>query len=158
MGALLVNVVGSFLLVPWKPLGEVSRLCREMENLWDRFLGERPFPRLLSEEWLPSVDISETGDNLLIRAELPGMDAKDVEVTLSGNMLTIKGEKKKEEEEKGESYYSSERYYGAYERALRLPVEVQTDKAEATFDKGVLTITLPKVEAAKKREIEIKVK
>ena len=97
-------------------------------------MGQKAFPRLPSEEWLPSLEFSETGDNLLIRAELPDMDAKDVEVTLSGNMLTIKGEKKKEEEEKGESYYSSERYYGACERALRLPVEVQTDKAEATFD------------------------
>lgn len=145
-------------IVPWRPFREISTLRREMDNLFNRFFGETRFPRLVSEGWQPSVDISETKDKILIKAELPGMDAKDVNVTISGEMLTIQGEKKKEVEEKDEHYYCSERYFGAYERTFQLPTGVQADKVEATFDKGVLLITLPKVEEAKKKKIEIKVK
>lgn len=145
-------------LVPWRPLEEVSRLRREMDDLWSRFFGKTTFPRLVSEEWLPSIDVSETKDNLLIKAELPGMDAKDVNISISGNTLTIKGEKKKEEEEKDENYYCCERYSGSFQRVFQLPANVQIDKVEARFDKGVLNIMLPKVEEAKKKEIEIKVK
>jgi HSP20 family protein len=129
-----------------------------MDDLWNRFLGETPFSRAFTEEWLPSADISETKDNLLIKAELPGLDPKDINVSVSGDLLTIKGEKKKEEEEKDEHHYFMERYYGSFQRSFRLPVNVQGDKVEATFDKGVLNITLPKSEEAKKKEIEVKVK
>lgn len=145
-------------LVPWRPFGEMSRLRKEMDNLMNRFFGETAFPKIVSEEWMPTVDISETKDNIIIKAELPGMEAKDVNVSISGDMLTIKGEKKKEKEEKDESHYYSERYYGNYERSFRLPTGVQSSKAEASFDKGVLKVTLPKVEEAKKKEIEIKIK
>ncbi len=145
-------------LVPWRPFGEMSRLRKEMDNLMNRFFGETAFPKIVSEEWMPTVDISETKDNIIIKAELPGMEAKDVNVSISGDMLTIKGEKKKEKEEKDESHYYSERYYGNYERSFRLPTGVQSNKAEASFDKGVLKVTLPKVEEAKKKEIEIKIK
>jgi HSP20 family protein len=145
-------------LVPWRPFGEISRLRKEMDSLMNRFFGETAFPKLVSEEWSPAVDISETKDTILIKAELPGMEAKDVNVSISGDILTIKGEKKKEKEEKDESHYYSERYYGSYERSFRLPTSVKSDKAEASFDKGVLKVKLPKVEEAKKKEIEIKVK
>jgi HSP20 family protein len=145
-------------LVPWKPFGEVSSFRKEMDRLWDRFFGETPFGRTFTEEWLPSVDVSETKDKLLIKAELPGLEAKDVNVSVSGDVLTIKGEKKKEEEEKDEHYYHCERYCGSFQRSFRLPVNVQTDKVEATFDKGVLNITLPKTKEATKKEIKVKVK
>lgn len=86
-------------LVPWRPFSEeLSSLRREMDNLWNRFFGETPLARRLTEEWWPSVDLSETKDSFIIKAELPGLDAKDVEVSISGNVLTLKGEKKKEEE------------------------------------------------------------
>ena len=111
-----------------------------------------------TEEWLPSVDISETEDKLLIKAELPGLEVKDVSVSISGDILTIKGEKKKEEEDKDEHHHYVERYFGSFQRSFRLPVNVQADKVEATFDKGALKVRLPKVEEAKKKEIEIKVK
>ena len=84
-------------LVPWRPLRGVSTLRREMDDIWNRFLGEIPFSRAITEEWWPSADISETKDKLLIKAELPGLDAKDINVSVSGDLLTIKGEKKKEE-------------------------------------------------------------
>jgi len=129
-----------------------------MDKLWNTFLGETPFSRRFAEEWLPSVDISETEDKLLIKAELPGLEAKDVSVSISGDILTIKGEKKKEEEEKDEHHHYVERYSGSFQRSFRLPVNVQADKVDAAFEKGVLKVTLPKVEEAKKKEIEIKVK
>ena len=145
-------------IVPWKPFGELSSFRGEMDRLWNRFLGGTPFGRTFTEEWLPSVDVTETKDNLLIKAELPGLEAKDVNVSVSGDILTIKGEKKKEEEEKDEHYYHCERYCGSFQRSFRLPVDVQADKVEATFDKGVLKVTLPKAEEAKKKKIEVKVK
>ena len=145
-------------LVPWRPFRGVSTLRREMDDLWSRFLGETPFSRTFTEEWLPSADISETKDKLLIKAELPGLDAKDIDVSVSGDLLNIKGEKKKEEEEKDEHHHFVERYYGAFQRSFRLPVNIQSDKIDATFDKGILNISLPKSEEAKKKKIDIKVK
>ena len=145
-------------IVPWRPFGgELSSFRKEMDNLWNRFFGEAPFARPLAKEWSPSVDISETKDKLLIKAELPGLEAKDVNVSISGDLLIIKGEKDKEEEEKDEHYHCIERCCGSFQRSFRLPVNVQADKVEAAFDKGVLKITLPKIEEAKKKEIEIKV-
>ena len=146
-------------LVPSRPFGgELSSFRREMDRIWDRFLGETPFAKVLSEEWAPSVDVSETKDNFVVKAELPGLEAKDVNVNISGDLLTIKGEKKKEEEEKDEHHYCAERYYGSFQRVFQLPTSVQADKVEATFDKGVLKVTIPKAEEAKKKEIEVKVK
>jgi len=146
-------------LVPWRPFSEeISSLRREMDNLWNRFFGETPLARRLTEEWWPSVDLSETKDSFIIKAELPGLDAKDVEVSISGNVLTLKGEKKKEEEEKDEHHYRAERYYGSFHRTFQLPTNVKAEKIEATFEKGVLKVMLPKVEEAKKKPIEVKVK
>ena len=146
-------------LVPWRPFGgELSSLRREMDNLWNRFFGETPLARRLGEEWWPSVDVSEIKDNLIVKAELPGLDAKDVDVSISGDVLTIKGEKKREEEEKDEHHRYVERYYGSFQRSFRLPSNVKGEKVEATFDKAILKVTLPKVEEAKKKQIEVKVK
>ena len=145
-------------LVPWRPFGELSSFRDEMDKLWNRTFGERPFAGALTEEWLPSVDISETKDSYIVKAELPGLEAKDVNVNLSGDLLTIKGEKKKEAEDKEEQHYCVERYYGSFQRVFQLPSGVKGDKIAATFEKGVLKITLPKAEEAKKKEIEIKVK
>jgi HSP20 family protein len=144
--------------MPLRPFGELGSIRSEMDRLWNKFLGETSFARRFREEWSPSVDISETKDKLVINAELPGLDSKDVNVSISGDFLTIKGEKKKEEEEKDEHHHYMERYYGSFQRSFQIPVNVKTDKIEATFDKGVLTVTLPKTEEAKKKEIEIKVK
>ena len=145
-------------LTPWRPFGELSPFRREMDKLWDRSLGETPFARTFTESWLPSVDILETKDNFVVKAELPGLEAKDVNVSISGDILTIKGEKKAEEEEKDEHYHRIERYSGSFQRVFQLPIGVKADKIEAIFDKGVLKVTLPKVEEAKKKEIEVKVK
>ncbi len=94
----------------------------------------------------PNVDVTDTEKAIRVSAELPGIDEKDVEVTLTKDALTIKGEKKEEKEEKGKSYHLMERSYGSFIRTIPLPVEVETDKVQATFKKGLLTVTLPKTE------------
>jgi HSP20 family protein len=128
-----------------------------MDRMWDEFFHETPFARRLTE-WTPLVDMSETKDNFVVKAELPGLDPKEVNVTVSGDILTIKGEKKQEEEEKDEHRHYMERFYGSFQRTFRLPDNVKTDQIEATFDKGILKVTFPKTEETKKKEIEIKVK
>ena len=145
-------------LVPWKPFGEVRTLRKEMDDLWNRFMGESPFVRFMSEGWMPSCDVSETKDKINIKMELPGLEAGDVELSLSGDLLTVRGEKKKEQEEKDEHHYQLECYSGSFQRTFRLPVEVDESKVDAKFDKGVLRITLPKTAKAKKKEIKIKAK
>ena len=145
-------------IIPWRPFGELSSFRKEMDRLWDRVGGETPLSRTFGETWSPSVDISETKDNLVVKAELPGLETNDVNVSISGDILTIKGEKKTEEEEKDEHYHCVERYLGSFQRVFQLPSGVKTDQIEATFDKGVLKVTLPKVEEAQKKEIEVKVK
>ena len=145
-------------LVPWKPFGELSSFRKEMDRLWNRFAGEASFAKTFTEEWFPSVDVLEAKNKIIVKAVLPGLEAKDVSVSISEDVLTIKGERKKEEEEKGEHYYHCESYCGSFQRSFRLPVNVQSDKIEATFDKGILKVTLPKTKEAKKKEIEVKVK
>jgi HSP20 family protein len=145
-------------IVTWRPLGALSPFRKEMDRLLDRFSGEAPFARTFTEMWSPSVDISETKDDFIVKAELPGLEAKDVNVSISGDVLTIKGEKKAEEEEKDEHYHCVERYSGSFQRVFQLSSGVKADKIEANFDKGVLKVTLPKVEEAKKKKIEVKVK
>lgn len=145
-------------IIPWRQFGELSSFRKEMDRLWDRVGGETPLSRTFGDVWSPSVDISETKDSFVVKAELPGLEAKDVNVSISGEVLTIKGEKKAEEEAKDEHYHCVERYSGSFQRIFQLPSGVKADQIKATFDKGVLKVTLPKVEEAKKKEIEVKVK
>jgi HSP20 family protein len=144
-------------LAPWKPF-EFDRLRREMDRLWDSFFEGKPARRMREEgEWLPSLDVSETKGDLVVKAELPGMDPKEIEISLSEGVLRIKGEKKQEKEEKEEGYHLIERSFGSFTRSVRLPKDVQSDKINASFKNGVLKVVLPKSEEAKKKEIKIKV-
>jgi len=145
-------------LVPWRPFGQISSGRKEMDRFWNQFFRESPSLPVFAEEWQPHVDISESKDSFIVKAELPGEEPKDVKVSMSGDILTIRGEKKKEKEEKDEHHHCVERYEGSFQRAFQLPTAVNGDKVEAMFDKGVLKVTLPKVEEAKKREIEVKIK
>jgi HSP20 family protein len=146
-----------FGLAPWRPFREMSTLRDEMDRLWDRFFGEWPTLEPVRREWAPFLDVSETKNNIVVRAEVPGLEPKDIDISLIGGVLTIKGEKKQEKEEKDENYHRIERNYGTFTRSVRVPQEVQSDKIEATYKNGVLKITLPKSEEAKKKEIKIKV-
>ncbi len=145
-----------FEILPWGARRELETLRREMDRLWEGFFGERRGLES-AEVWAPALDLSETKDKLIVKAELPGVDPKDVDVSLTGNVLTIKGEKKEEKEEKEENYHMIERRYGSFVRSIRLPVEVEEDKIEASYKKGVLKIVLPKSEKAKPKGIKIKV-
>lgn len=145
-------------LTPWKPIKDLIPLRKEIDNLFKRFMGETSLAEGLGEGWVPSVDVSETDDGFYIKAEIPGLEAGDIDVTIMGDRLTIKGEKKKEEEKSGEHFHSVERYYGSFQRSFTLPPTAQTDKTEATFDKGVLKITIPKSEEAKSKTIKVEVR
>ncbi|MCX8030524.1 MAG: Hsp20/alpha crystallin family protein [Thermodesulfovibrionales bacterium] len=121
-------------------------LRREIDSLFDNFFRSfdiLPFESRFST-FSPKVDIVESEKEIKVLAELPGIDEKDIEVTLNKDSLTIKGEKKEEKEEKKEGYYRMERAYGAFSRTIQLPIEIEPDKAEAQLKKGVLTVTLPK--------------
>lgn len=144
-------------LTPWiKPFRrDLTRSNREMNPLWNDFLGElRPFEEF-GEEWLPSIDVTENDSEILVRAELPGVEAKDIDLNISGDILTVRGEKKEENEKKDKKYFSRESYYGALERSIRLPAEAQTENVEAKFKDGVLNVVFPKSEKSRSKKIEI---
>jgi HSP20 family protein len=140
----------------------------EMDRLFDRF-GFPSFRRMFDMEpaWrpistfsfsAPAIDMSEDDKAYKISAELPGLDPKDVDVSVSGNTLVLKGEKRQEKEEKDKNYHYSERAYGSFQRAFELPASVDHPKIAADFSNGVLTITLPKTPAAQKQQKKIEVK
>ncbi|NPB09101.1 MAG: Hsp20/alpha crystallin family protein [Thermodesulfobacteria bacterium] len=141
-------------LVPWRPLRDLKR---EMDRLWNEFFRKETLPDIFETEWVPALDISETKDAVIVRADVPGIDPNEIEITISGNTLTIRGEKKQEREEKGENFYRVERSYGSFVRSIQLPAEVETDKVEATYKNGVLKIILPKKSEAKGKQIPVKV-
>jgi len=144
----------------------------EMDRLFDRFAGGFGLPafrRMFETEpaWraetsfnfsAPAVDVTEDEKIFKITAELPGLEEKNIDVTVSGDMLTLKGEKRYEKEEKDKSHYMSERAYGSFQRAFVLPDGIERDKIAADLSKGVLTITLPKTAAAQKPQKKIEVK
>ena len=150
-------------LQTWKPFRELApfrefeRVRRQMDRLWDSFLEGGLRRRSEEGEWLPSLDVAETKSELVVKAEAPGLDPKDIDISLSDGVLTIKGEKRQEKEEKEADYHLVERSYGSFTRSVQLPREVQSDKISASYKNGILKITLPKSEEAKKKEIKIKV-
>lgn len=105
----------------------------------------------------PAIDVYEDGDDIVVKAEMPGVDLDDIEVTVTDNMLVLRGEKQKEEEADEGDYYRSERVYGAFVRSIPLPAEADAQKASASFNNGVLEIRLPKAEEAKKRQVKVNV-
>jgi HSP20 family protein len=147
-------------VAPWRPFSDLARWEREMERVFDDFLGRRWGP-----VWgeppiglsMTAVDLYEEKGEIVAKTELPGVAKEDIQVNISDHLLTIKGEKKREEETKEKNFYRSERSYGSFSRSIELPTEVQAEKARATFKNGVLELHLPKTEEAKKKEIKVKV-
>jgi HSP20 family protein len=150
-------MVMAYELTPWKPFRELTTLREEMDRLWNRFFGEREALEPFRGEWVPSLDVSETKDNVLVKAEIPGMDPKEIDISYAEGILTVRGERKQEKEEKDENYHMIERRYGSFSRSVRLPHEVKSDRIKANYKDGVLRITLPKSEEAKKKEVKIRV-
>ncbi|MFO7568299.1 MAG: Hsp20/alpha crystallin family protein [Smithellaceae bacterium] len=135
-------------------------LQRQMNSLFDDFFsGFDALPRSLAAGgfggFSPSIDVKESDKEVTIHAELPGVEEKDIEVTVANDSIAIKGEKKEEKEDKGKNYYYMERSYGSFHRVIPLAAETQADKAYASFKNGVLNITLPKSDSAKARKTKV---
>jgi HSP20 family protein len=144
-------------LVKWTPFGDLPTFRRDVERLFDRFLGELPRLDLAGTGWTPHLDMTETKECLIVKAELPGLEVKDLDITISGNTLTLKGEKRQVREEQDEHHHLLERAYGTFTRTIDLPATVAADKIKAAFKNGVLIITLPKTEEAKRKAISIQI-
>ena len=127
-------------------------------DMFDRFFNDLALPDFFGEERVvvPAFDISETEKEYVVSGEIPGMDAKDIDITLLDGCLIVKGEKKQEREEKEENYHRVERHYGSFERSFRIPERVKTDKLDATYKDGILKLTLPKAEVIEAKKIEVK--
>jgi HSP20 family protein len=141
----------------WEPFRNVMDIQGEVNRLFDTFLG-RPMPASAPAEraWLPAVDMHETANDLVLKVELPGVRDKDVSVSITGDLLTVKGERRwSEGEGRDQKALHVERLYGQFERMIQLPLAVQGDKVKATYRDGVLEITLPKAEELKPREVKI---
>ena len=144
-------------LIPWRERRELDRFRREMDRLFDEFFEMRPLRRLFGEgEWIPSVDLSENPKEIVVHAEVPGIDPKDIDITIHGRTLTLKGEKKSEKEEKDVNYHRIERRYGSFTRTLELPTDVDSDNAKATYKDGVLRLVIPKTKEQAVKKIEVK--
>jgi len=151
-------------VTPWRPFMDLTRWESDMDRMMDDFFGRRMRP-WWPQRWLggdseitaPAVDVYEEKDEIVVKAELPGMDKNDIQVNISDSELTLKGEKKREEKVEEEDYYRCERSYGGFVRSVELPTEVQADKIKASFKNGILEVRLPKSEETKRKEVKIKV-
>jgi HSP20 family protein len=147
-------------IVRVRPFGLVDRemtdIQSEMNRLFDSFFGRGGQPGGVERMWAPAVDMYATANELVVKAELPGVSDKDITLSITGDMVSLRGERRWESQEKEQpDFLRAERWYGKFERALPLPFPVQPDKVKAAFKDGVLTITLPKAEQIRSREIKI---
>jgi HSP20 family protein len=145
-------------LTLWKPMNDLWNIHDETDKVFEDFFGKWPTSlRGRNGGCVPVVDISETDNQFAVRAEIPGVTEKDVNVSITDNVLTLKGEKKRETEEKRKNYHRVERSYGSFQRSFTLPKNLQTEKTTATFKNGILTVSIPKSEAVKPKEVQISV-
>jgi HSP20 family protein len=141
-------------LIPWRH--EMERLKREMNQLYERLIDLGPLRRFdAAWAWVPLIDVSESEGNITVHAEIPGMDPNDIEVSVQGNTLTIRGERKQESIEEDKEMYRSERSYGNFERSIPLPAAVDPEQAKASYTNGVLRIKLLKVEKNRPKKVQI---
>jgi len=143
----------------WDPFGEMTSLQDRMSRLFANFRMRTPLAEeeIAQGKWVPAVDIYETTEAIVLKAELPGIPKQDIQVEVKDNTLTLKGEKKFSKEVQEESYHRIERSYGAFQRVFTLPGTVQTDRVKAKCKDGILEIILPKAEEAKPKQIKVEV-
>lgn len=151
-----------FPLTKWTPTKELTSLHRDLDDLFSRFFGRAERLPMPSFSWswgleYPAINIAREGDNLTVHAELPGINPRDVEINVTGNLLTIKGQRKFEKKEEEKDYYVREISMGSFERSVTLPVDVNTEGIKAVYRNGLLEITLPVAQTMKGKKIEIKV-
>ena len=140
----------------WDPFRNLGDIQHEMNRLFDNFSG-RPAQMATPGErmWLPAVDVRETKDEVILSFDVPGVTDKDIQLSITGDLLTVKGERRFERDDTQDTYHRVERVYGKFERMVQLATPVQTDKVKATYREGVLEVKLPKVEEVKPRDIKI---
>ncbi len=146
-------------LIPWKRRDrELVNFSKDFDSLLDQFFKEPVFsiPRLFEEDWYPSVDVSEGKRDIIVKAEIPGVDKEGIDISLDGRILTIRGEKKQEKEHSDEHYHRVESSFGFYKRTLELPADVDESKVDAKYKNGVLKIKLKKAKTAETKKIDIK--
>ena len=143
-------------LTRWEPAREMMTLREAMDHLFDDAFTR---PLSLRDAWtVPAIDMYQTDDEIVVKAALPGIKAEEVQINVTGEVLTLKGEMKQEEDKKEKAWHIHEQRYGSFERSIVLPTDVVADKAKAEFDNGILTITLPKADEVKPRTITVKAK
>ena len=143
-------------LTRWEPAREMLTLREAMDRLFDDAFTR---PLSLRDGWsAPAIDMYQTDDEIVVKASLPGFKADDVQINITGDVLTIRGELKHEDEKKEKAWHMREQHWGSFERSVALPTNVVADRANADFENGILTITLPKAEEAKPRTISVKAK
>ena len=147
-------------MMRWEPLSDMMSLRNAMDRLFeDSYIRpSRLWPELGRGELSLDLDVYQTDNDVVVKATIPGIKPDEVDISLTGDVLTIKGEHKEEKEVKEEDYFRKERRYGSFSRSIQIPVSVKSDKAEAVFDNGVLTLTLPKAEEVKPKQIKVKAK
>jgi len=143
-------------LIRWEPMRDMITLREAMDHLFDQAFTH-PLG-MTGGRMLPAVDVYQTEEDVVVRAALPGIQADDVHIAVTGDVLTIKGEMKEQANRQEKSYHLREQRYGAFERTLSLPTAVVSDKAKAEFEDGVLVVTLPKAEEVKPKTITVKAK
>ena len=141
-------------LVRWDPVRELDTLQGEMNRIFDAFFG-RPGNGQRLRRWVPAMDLLETDDHLVLKADLPGLTKDDVSIEIKDNVLTISGERKDETEEKADGFYRVERAFGAFSRSLALPEGIDADRVTADFTNGVLEVRIPKPEERKAHRVQI---
>ena len=141
----------------WDPFREVGDFQSELNRVFDGFFGRTGTMPGGDRVWAPAVDMYETKDDLVVTAELPGVNEKEVQLSITGDVLSLRGERTLNQDTSQENFHRGERWYGRFERHLSLPISVQADKVKATYRDGVLTITLPKAEEIKPKSIKIDV-
>jgi HSP20 family protein len=148
-------------IVRWRPLRDIVSIQDEMNQLFDDFFGRTPkrWSAFGPEEglWTPNVDVSETKDEIVVTAEMPGLKKEDIKLSVQDNVITLSGEKKSEEEKKDANFYRLERSFGSFCRSFTLPTPVEAEKIKASFKDGILKVTLPKSEKVKPKEIPINI-
>jgi HSP20 family protein len=143
-------------LIRWEPVRELNTIQNEMNRLFNTFF-EAPAGNGAStgRRWLPAMDLVESGDEFVLRADLPGLNEDEVNIEVEDNVLTISGERKTEREERTEGYHRVERASGSFSRSLTLPEGVDPESVKASFDRGVLEVRIPKPEQRKPRKVQI---
>jgi HSP20 family protein len=145
-------------VVQWRPLRDVFSLQEEINRMFDELVGRPPVERREERQtWTPAVDVYETKDAMVVEIEAPGIDKKDLHLSIQDNVLTVKGERRWQQEKKEHNYHRMERVYGSFQRSFTLPVTVDANRVKATYKDGILTVNLPKVEEARPKEIAVKV-